>query len=373
MLVERLGALGSVVLLLVGGLAQGATASKGDVPQPASLDEALKPDGLYAVLKTTMGTMACRLEFERTPVAVGSFVGLAEGLVPFRDPSTQEWTSRRFYDGLKFHRIARDFVIQGGDPLGDGTGGPGYAFIDEFHPDLRHDGPGVLSMANSGPGTNGSQFFITLKKQPHLDDRHTVFGRLVYGFDVLQEIGEQPVDRQTSRPFGDIILTRVEIVRRGADANAFDPVAAFERQDEILARREVERSASKARFQAKLSKEFSSCTELENGLRYVVKSEGAGMGAQSGDMVTAHYVGFLEDGTKFDSSYDRNVPFRFPLGQGRVIKGWDEVFVSMRRGEKRRVVVPPDLGYGERGNRRFGIPPNATLIFDIELLEILRR
>ena len=373
MLVELLGPRGLVVLLLAGGLVTQASASDPSPEVPESLDEALAPDGLYAVIETTFGTLACRLEFERTPVTVGSFVGLAEGRIPFRDPSTQQSLTRPFYDGLRFHRVKRGFVVQGGDPLGDGTGGPGYAFIDEFDPELRHDGPGVLSMANSGPGTNGSQFFITLAKQAQLDNRHTIFGRMVYGFDVLETIASQAADRQTLRPYGDIVMTQVRIVRRGTRAGAFDPVAAFARQDEIEAQREIERRTQAARFRADLDKEFASCKQLESGVRYVVKSEGTGMRAIDGDMVTAHYVGFLQDGTKFDSSYDRNVPFRFPLGRGRVIRGWDEVFVAMRRGEKRRIVVPPELGYGERGHKRFGIPPNATLIFDIEVVEILRR
>lgn len=370
--VERLGLWGLVAFLVAGGLQSPAWADPGADTAP-TLEEALEPDGLYAVIETTFGTLACRLEFEATPVTVGSFVGLAEGLIPFRDPRTQQWVTRPFYDGLKFHRIAHDFVVQTGDPLGDGTGGPGYAFIDEFDPSLTHDGPGVLSMANSGPGTNGSQFFITLRRLAHLDRRHTVFGRLVFGFDVLDTISQQPVDRQTSRPYGDIVMKRVRIVRRGPAAQAFDPVVAFGRQDEIEAQREMERSAKAARFKSELAKEFDGCTEMASGLRYVVKLEGTGMQATSGDVITTHYVGFLEDGTKFDSSYDRNVPFRFPLGQGRVIAGWDEVFVSMRRGEKRRIVLPPALAYGERGNKRFGIPPNATLIFDIEVVDIIRQ
>jgi len=372
-LVKRIGPVASVLPLLFGGLVARAAASDPVAETPKSLEQALEPDGLYAVIETTFGTLACRLEFERTPVTVGSFVGLAEGLIPFRDPSTQQPVTRPFYDGLRFHRVQRDFVIQGGDPLGDGTGGPGYAFIDEFRPDLRHDGPGVLSMANSGPGTNGSQFFITLARLPQLDNRHTIFGRLVYGFDVLETIASQPSDRLTSRPYGDIVMTHVRIVRRGARALAFDPVAAFERQDEIEAQREIERRTRSARFLADLDKEFVGCHQLDSGVRYVVKAEGSGMKAREGDMITAHYVGFLEDGTKFDSSYDRNVPFRFPLGRGRVIRGWDEVVVNMRTGEKRRIVVPPQLAYGERGHKRFGIPPNATLIFDIEIVEILRR
>ncbi|MFQ5600413.1 MAG: peptidylprolyl isomerase [Candidatus Krumholzibacteriia bacterium] len=333
----------------------------------------MAPDGLYAVVETTLGTMVWSLEFEKTPVTVGSFVGLAEGTLPFRDPRTQEWVTRRFYDGLKFHRVVKNFVVQGGDPLGDGTGGPGYAFIDEFHPSLAHDRMGTLSMANSGPSTNGSQFFVTLTNLPHLDNRHTVFGHVVYGLDVLQRMAAQPTTGvQRSTPITDIVMTGVTIVRRGAAAQAFDARAAFALQEEIVARREVERGAAAAEFRERLERELERAIHTESGLQYVVRVEGDGPPPNVGDRVAAHYVGYLDDGRKFDSSYDRGKPFQFAVGNGRVIAGWDEVFLTMRTGEKRRVVIPPELGYGARGYPRFGIPPNATLVFDLELVEIRR-
>jgi peptidyl-prolyl cis-trans isomerase A (cyclophilin A) len=356
--------LGSATCVWAGPSRNGAT-------QPASLQEAIAPDGLYAVIETTLGTIACALEFEKTPVTVGSFVGLAEGQIEFRDPRTQEWVKRPFYDGLKFHRVVKDFVVQSGDPLGDGTGGPGYVFIDEFRPDLKHNGPGVLSMANSGPGTNGSQFFITLARQPHLDGRHTVFGHTVFGLDVLERMANQPVTGpQHTTPVTDIVMTKVRIVRHGEVAMNFNAVDAFSQQNEIIAQREVERRTTAAAFRADLDREMANAAASASGLRYVVQRPGQGEPPATGDVVTVHYVGYLDDGTKFDSSYDREMPFKFPVGTGRVIKGWDELLLTMRAGEKRRAIVPPDLAYGARGAKRFGIPPNATLIFDVELVEI---
>ncbi|UCE02819.1 MAG: peptidylprolyl isomerase [Candidatus Latescibacterota bacterium] len=349
-----------------------STASRGPETDATTLEAALAADGLYAIFETNFGRFACALEFEKTPVTVGSFVGLAEGKIQFRDPRTQEWVRRPFYDGLRIHRVVKDFVIQGGDPLGDGTGGPGYEFIDEFHPELKHE-PGVLSMVNSGPGTNGSQFFITLNRLPHLNNHHTVFGKVVFGFDVLERLSELPTGGPSNTaPIQEIVMTRVKIFRRGAAAEAFDPQAAFEIQDEVLAQREVERRALAARFQAQLERQLRDGDVMASGIRYVVQEAGEGSLPEAGDIVTVHYVGYLDDGTQFDSSYDREAPFRFSVGSGLVIKGWDEVLITMRSGEKRRVVIPPAMAYGERGHKRFGIPPDATLIFDVKLIEILR-
>ena len=168
--------------------------------------------GTYAILETSQGSMVCRLFEKEAPQTVANFVGLAEGTREFSDPSTGKKTKRPFFDGLAFHRVIPDFMIQGGCPLGNGTGGPGYRFADEFHPSLRHDGPGKLSMANSGPGTNGSQFFVTVAATPWLDNRHTIFGEVIEGQDVAVKISQSPRD-SGDRPRTPVILKSVRIER----------------------------------------------------------------------------------------------------------------------------------------------------------------
>ena len=319
---------------------------------PARAAEKLPP-GLYAHMMTSKGEILLQLEFEKTPLTVANFVGLAEGT---KDSSRGKGV--HFYDGLTFHRVIPNFMIQGGDPQGTGRGGPGYRFPDEFVPELRHDRPGILSMANAGPNTNGSQFFITHKATPWLDGRHTVFGHVVKGQDVVNAIAQ-----------GDRII-KVTIERVGPKAKAFKAdQAAFD----ALLKKYKEKQAAKARearakTDAIIKKKWPNAIETASGLRYVVTKEGSGPTPKRGDRVTAHYTGYLLDGKKFDSSVDRGKPFVFPVGVGRVIKGWDEAFLSMKKGEKRTLIIPPELGYGARGAGRV-IPPNATLVFDVELID----
>ncbi|OFW02294.1 MAG: hypothetical protein A3J29_22940 [Acidobacteria bacterium RIFCSPLOWO2_12_FULL_67_14b] len=169
--------------------------------------------GVYAQFVTSEGTFVVRLFDQEAPKTVENFVGLAEGTKPWRDPRTNQLVTRPYYDGLVFHRVIDGFMIQGGDPLGEGIGGPGYTFADEFHPRLRHDKPGILSMANRGPNTNGGQFFITLAPTPHLDDRHSVFGEVVSGIDVVRKIGGTPINGR-DRPRTDIVIRTLTIERR---------------------------------------------------------------------------------------------------------------------------------------------------------------
>jgi peptidyl-prolyl cis-trans isomerase A (cyclophilin A) len=183
--------------------------------------EALVPGAgdLYVRLHTTKGPIVARLEEKRTPNTIKNFVGLATGALPWTDPSTGKQVQRPFYDGLIFHRVIPRFMIQGGCPLGRGTGGPGYRFADEFHPELRHNRAGVLSMANAGPGTNGSQFFITEGPTPHLDDRHSVFGYVVVGQDTVSKIANAPRN-SSDRPNDDIRIDRVELFRASSPPTA---------------------------------------------------------------------------------------------------------------------------------------------------------
>ncbi len=311
-------------------------------------------NGLYAKFNTDKGEIVCLLEFEKTPLTVANFVGLAEG--------TKELgtgiAGQKFYDGLTFHRVIPDFMIQGGCPLGTGTGGPGYTFPDEIDSTLKHSAPGILSMANAGPGTNGSQFFITHVPTPWLDGKHTVFGRVVSGRDVVNAIE------------GGDSITSIEIIRVGDSAKAFK--ADQKAFDELLAtigERTTEKELKKMEeAAAKIRKEWPDAIVTPSGLMYVVKKDGSGDKTPvKGTTVSAHYTGKLLDGTKFDSSYDRGQPISFVVGAGQVIKGWDEAFIDMKKGEKRVLIIPADLGYGTSG--RGPIPPNATMVFDVELVD----
>ncbi|REE24489.1 cyclophilin family peptidyl-prolyl cis-trans isomerase [Winogradskyella pacifica] len=307
-------------------------------------------DGIYAKFNTTKGAILVNLEFEKAPGTVGNFVALAEGNLE----NSAKPQGNPYYDGLKFHRVIPDFMIQGGCPQGTGTGDPGYKFDDEFHPDLRHSGPGVLAMANSGPGTNGSQFYITHIATDWLDNKHTVFGNVVEGQDIVDAIAQ-----------GDKIET-IEIIRQGDAAEKFNAIEAFRtfegsREKRIAAEREAVR--------AELDKLAVGFDETKSGLRYQIIQKGDGKKAEKGNTVSVHYKGQLADGTVFDSSYKRNSPLDFQVGVGQVIAGWDEGICLLNVGDKARLVIPSDLGYGAAGAGGV-IPPNATLVFDVELMGV---
>ncbi len=306
--------------------------------------------GMYAKINTTKGEILIQLEHEKTPLTVASFVGLAEGTIK----NNKKEAGVPFYDGLKFHRVITDFMIQGGCPDGTGMGDPGYKFADEFHADLKHDKGGILSMANSGPATNGSQFFITHKETPWLDGKHSVFGHVVEGMDVVNAIAQ------------DDVINTVTIIRKGKEAKKFDAAKVFETaQAEIAAKNaEEEKKAAEA-----IKKLTEGAKTTESGLAYFMIKEGKGVQATNGKTVSVHYTGKLTDGTKFDSSHDRNAPIEFPLGEGKVIPGWEEGIALLKVGGKATFIIPPHLAYGARGAGGV-IPPNATLIFEVELMEV---
>lgn len=307
-------------------------------------------NGIYAQITTSKGVILLKLTYDKTPATVANFVALAEG----NQPNQQKPEGVPYYDGLTFHRVIPDFMIQGGCPLGTGTGDPGYRFDDEFHPSLKHNKPGILSMANAGPGTNGSQFFITHVPTPWLDGKHTVFGEVVEGQNVVDSIAQ-----------GDKI-EKVEILRVGEAAQQWDALAAFKHFNESKAERLAqEKRAAEAAF----AKEVEGFSKTESGLYYQITEHGTGEQPQKGQYVAVHYTGMLLDKTVFDSSYRRREPIEFKVGVGQVISGWDEGIMLLHQGDKARLVIPAELAYGSRGAGGV-IPPNAPLIFDVELVKI---
>jgi len=307
-------------------------------------------NGLYAKFNTSKGAILVNLEFEKTPGTVGNFVALAEGNL--ENNSKPQGTP--YYNGLKFHRVIADFMIQGGCPLGTGTGSPGYSFDDEFHPELKHNAPGILSMANSGPASNGSQFFITHVATPWLDNKHTVFGKVVDGQGIVDAVAQND------------ILESIEIIRVGEAAEKFNAVEAFRVFEGSRAKREEE---AKKTAKEQMDKIAAGYNETPSGLRYKVLQEGSGKKAEKGNMVSVHYKGQLLDGQVFDSSYSRKQPIDFQVGVGQVIPGWDEGILLLKVGDKARLVIPSNLAYGSQGAGGV-IPPDATLIFDVELMGV---
>lgn len=314
-------------------------------------------EGLFARITTNRGEIVVRLEYEKTPLTVCNFVALAEG-------NMNASRGKRYYDGLNFHRVisrangdGSDFMIQGGCPQGNGMGGPGYRFPDEIDPSLKHDKPGILSMANAGPGTNGSQFFITIVPTPHLDGRHTVFGHVVQGQNIVNTTMQ-----------GDKI-ERITIIRNGQNASAFK--ADQENFDRLLGQIS---QANQNRFQAqrqeiiaKINADYPNAQMTSSGIRYIIQRQGSGDKPAAGRTVRVNYVGRLLNGTVFDDSSLRGQPIEFAVGTGRVIEGWDETVMDMRLGEKRLVVIPPELAYGDREVGGI-IPANSFLVFEMELV-----
>ncbi|WP_420319958.1 peptidylprolyl isomerase [Flagellimonas sp.] len=307
-------------------------------------------EGIYAKFNTTKGEILVKLTHDKTPGTVGNFVALAEGNME----NTAKPQGNPYYNGLKFHRVIADFMIQGGCPQGTGTGDPGYKFDDEFHPELTHEGPGVLSMANAGPGTNGSQFFITHVATPWLDNKHTVFGHVEHGQEVVDAIAQ-----------GDAIDS-LEIVRVGAEAEAWNAIEAF-RTFEGAREKRIAEAIAKA--EAEMEKLAAGFDKTESGLRYKMIQKGNGAKAEKGKAVSVHYEGSLTNGQVFDSSYGRNQPIDFTLGVGQVIPGWDEGIGLLQVGDKARFVIPSQLAYGSAGAGGV-IPPDATLVFDVELMDV---
>lgn len=349
-------------------------------------DHANLPDGLYAEIETTKGTIIATLEFTKAPVTVANFVTLAEGKNPYVN---ENYSDRRFFDGLTFHRVEPDFIIQGGDPDGDGSGGPGYKFKDEIT-SLRHDRAGTLSMANAGPGTNGSQFFITLKETPWLDGKHSVFGY----------VRNESMAVLNSIEVGDI-MNKITIIRKGEAAKNFDALKVFEEYvdtDEAHQKRQAIIDAENKRMYDErfhalkeervkyFEKMRPKATKTGSGLRYVLTRKGTGKKPAAGKMIFIEYSGFLENGELFDTSSE-SVAKQFgkfdeararagmysvlPVEAGKkmgMIPGFLEGLQKFSYGDEAILFIPAHLAYGPQGAGNV-IPPNANLIFEIKLLE----
>lgn len=328
-------------------------------------------DGLYAEMVTSKGTIVLQLEYQKTPITVANFVTLAQGTNKL---VSAEYKGKKFYDGLNFHRVIGDFMIQGGDPKGDGSGGPGYKFEDEFDATLKHSGPGILSMANAGPTTNGSQFFITHKATPHLDGKHSVFGHVVEGMDVVNSIVQ-----------GDKIES-VKIVAVGKDAKSFKADKVWEKYAVEIKNKEA--AIAKAKEEKIQSFEYlkASGTKTQSGLVYKITKKGSYTKPADGTQVMIDYSGFLPNGFLFDSSiaavakqYGNYIPQKdaagayvaipFSVGtKGGMIPGFLEGLEHMNPGDEATIFIPSHLGYGERGAPQGKIPPNSDLIFELKMM-----
>lgn len=310
-------------------------------------------NGVFALMETSKGNILLELFYDKTPLTVTNFVGLAEGTL-------DATKGKPFYDGLTFHRVISDFMIQGGDPRGNGTGGPGYRFADEFRDDLKFDKPGYLAMANAGPGTNGSQFFITHVPTDWLNGKHTIFGQ------VVNEESQKVVNEIQQ---GDKIV-KVTIIRQGDDAKKFTATQAdFDKLSaEANRRTEEERKMAAAAKIKEVETKFPGFSKDSNGIYYKTTKEGSGSKIGGRRAVAVEYKGYLVSGQVFDQSKGRG-PLEFTTAGGQMIPGFDIMVQDMKLGEKRTIVLPPEQAYGAQGIPGI-IPGGAYIAFDVELTKV---
>ena len=331
-------------------------------------------DGIYAKITTNLGVMLARLEYEKVPLIVANFVGLAEGTMFYsKDPQVLPVDSegKPYFDGLVFHRVIKDFMIQGGCPLGNGTGNPGYWLPDQFHPDLKHSGPGILSMANSGENTNGSQFFITHATTPWLDftdiraGNHSVFGKVVEGMDVVDAIAGVTVSG-TRKPKTDVVIESMRIIRVGEKARAFE--ATEESIDQML--RDI------AARQMKEIQEVLNIEPTDSGLIYEEFKLGSGELVKESDTVTFDYIAELvsevnEFGRVFADSYNPPRPLTIKVSDlATVLPGAAEGLKLMKKGSKALLYIPPRLAYGKLGFFAARVPAHSVVLMQITLLDV---
>tara|TARA_R110002126_G_scaffold56762_4_gene151289 strand:- start:2715 stop:3842 length:1128 start_codon:yes stop_codon:yes gene_type:complete len=345
-------------------------------------------DGIYAEIITSKGIMLAKLAEDKAPITVANFVSLAEGTNTMVDT---KYKKKKFYNGTIFHRVMDGFMIQGGDPIGTGQGNPGYKFRDEFHPDLKHDKPGILSMAHSGPNGNGSQFFITEIPKPHLDGVYNVFGELVLGLNVQDSISNVKVGDK-NRPLQDVIIEELNIIRKGKSAKSFDAPKIFYNhfvKDERLkkekkAKAEAILKATKEKFETQRAK----ATTLDSGLKYFISEKGSGEKLSNEAQVSTHYTVYFESGKLLETSKlevakaqdvvnkkrktaNKYGPITADIGpDARMIPGFKEGLQQLSVGDKATLFIPYHLAYGEAGTR--GIPGKSNIIFEVEILKLLK-
>ena len=336
----------STILLATAILATGCAQSKGK-----NMKALEGKEGLFANISTSKGDILVELFYKQAPLTVTNFVGLAEGTLDAAK-------GKKFYDGLKFHRVIADFMIQGGDPEGTGRGGPGYKFPDEPVNGLVFDKPGKLAMANAGPGTNGSQFFITHVPTDWLNYKHTIFGEVV-------DAESQKVVNAVAQ---DDVIKSVTIIRKGTDAEAFNATQAdFDRLVPVA------KDAVKKFKEAQIADVIKGCEKTSNGVYFQIVKEGSGNAIGNGKKVTCEYQGYLPDGQIFDASKkfhpQGHEPLEFVVGAGQMIPGFDQMVSQMKVGETRKMVIPPELAYGSHGIPQAGIPGDSYICFDVTLIK----
>jgi peptidyl-prolyl cis-trans isomerase A (cyclophilin A) len=350
-------------------------------------------DGIYVEIQTNKGIMFAQLYYEEAPVSSANFIALAEGKHPLVNDSLK---GKPFYDGLIFHRVMKDFMIQGGDITGTGSGDIGYTFDQEVTDSLKHDSKGILSMANAGPNTNGSQFFIMHKENPSLDMRYNVFGKVVKGLEVVDSIAMTPVDGQ--RPVDSMVMQKISIIRKGKEAKKWDAVKTFEEalsaaeaKKEEAAKLAAERKAAAPAARTAKSEDLTvlkeKATKLPNSnVMVFVKTTGTGSKPAEGSSIMMDYSGFFMDGTLFDSSileiaqqFDNINARKEQMGAYApmaveysasvgMVQGFKDAMLSMNYGDEIVAFIPSDLAYGERGAGGV-IPPNTDLVFEMKITQ----
>lgn len=342
-------------------------------------------NGVYAEFVTNKGTFVAKLYNEATPLTVSNFVELAEGRNEMVDSA---YKGKNYYNGLIFHRVIKDFMIQGGDPLGTGSGNPGYKFPDEIVDTLKHTGKGILSMANSGEDTNGSQFFITLKETPWLNGKHTVFGEIVIGQEIVDSIGLVETTKPGDKPVDSIVMNEVNIINVGKMI-----IPSFTKEMERIEKEKVDLMKRIEKIATETAVDFATrlqdAEELSSGVKILFTEKGDGVKPAEGSKVLMNYAGYLTNGSMFDTNnifvakkyeayqYTRDaaggytpVPTDYSK-EARLIQGFREGLLQMSIGDKALIYIPSHLAYGERGYPPI-IPSNSDLIFELELVDIVQ-